>query len=112
MQTLNIDEAKFSPGPWKACKGGDCPCGAIWNSTGEIHLATAFDETAAGMDCFGSEAGVSRAERIANARLIAASPDLLQALQDLILVLPQIVSIDLEEAVMARAAISKALGHE
>jgi hypothetical protein len=61
-------------GPWVACKDGECHCGAIWDQTGEIHLATAFDETAIGRDYFGSDIGVSQDVRIANARLIAAAP--------------------------------------
>ena len=70
-----------TPGPWVACVGGFCPCGAIWDSSCEMHLATAFDETARGMDAFGSDTGVSRAERIANAHLIVAAPELLGSLQ-------------------------------
>lgn len=63
-----------APGTWKACRDGNCPCGAIWDATGDIHLATAFDSSAIGMDCFGSDIGVTRKTRISNARLIAAAP--------------------------------------
>lgn len=71
-----------TPGPFHACRNGECPCGAIWDSTGEIHLATVFDETALGMDAFASDIGVSRAQRIINARMFIEAPAMVMALRE------------------------------
>lgn len=45
-------------------------------------------------------------------RIRDAAPDLLEALQDLLALLPKIVSVDPQEAVKARAVISRALEGE
>lgn len=115
--------AGHTPVPWRGCKDCECPCGAIWDGSGEIHLATVFDETALGMDCFGSDIGVSRAERIANARFICravnAHDELVDALQAICEMQERhygdgmrthMALIDLSDN--ARTALSKALGND
>jgi hypothetical protein len=54
--------------------------------------------------------GAIERELLANARLIAASPDLLEALQNLIAAVEEPDSDSLMELIQARAAIRKATG--
>jgi hypothetical protein len=76
-----MSEAKHTPGPWQACKGGDCQCGMIWDATGNGLVAVAqgarehLKEDGSGPDCVPTD----EAQK-ANARLIAAAPKLLKAL--------------------------------
>ena len=103
--------ATHTPGQWQACKDAACPCGAIWDASGKIHLCTAFDETALGMDAFASDIGVSRVERIANARLIAAAPDLLAACKSMLEQADDYGGLAYEVAhEAARVAIARAKG--
>jgi len=90
-------ETKHTPGPWKAYESAD----AGW-----------FDiESEGGLDVLGYEGCAKEA----NARLIAAAPDLIEALDTLTLVVgmtPMKGNLEaLQEAQdMARAAIKKATG--
>ena len=61
---------KPTPGPWRACHDGDCPCGFIWSGDGNIHVATVQDEHALGQDWYGADRAVKADTRKANARLI------------------------------------------
>lgn len=77
-----------TPGPWKRCgeKRGGCKCGHVWDATGNVHVASATHVDMCRPDDLESlELSVqSIDEAKANARLIAAAPDLLSALQSLV----------------------------
>lgn len=62
--------ATHSALPWKACKGGDCSCGMIWDGTGNVHVATLHDSAALGKDYYGSDMACLPAVRKANAAFI------------------------------------------
>jgi len=66
-----MSESKFTPGPWTT-DGSE-----VMTEDYTTHIATAWSDTGVGR-C------VSRSEAIADARLIAAAPELLAALQELI----------------------------
>ena len=72
-----------SPGPWGRClaNNGKCPCGLIWDSTGNFVLASVTSS------CREHESsnlmeGVTRGSDtfIANTRLITAAPEMLDEL--------------------------------
>jgi len=73
---------KHTPGPLRACgeTRGGCQCKMVWSTSADIPVAAALsaeDETyTCGHDC-------DQETAIANARLIAAAPDLLAALESL-----------------------------
>ena len=77
-----------TPGPWRACHDGDCPCGFIWSGDGNIHVATVHDEHALGQDWYGADCAVKADTRKANARLIVRAvnchADLVAALEALV----------------------------
>lgn len=65
--------AKHTPGPWKACLNGECECGYVFGDGGDVYVARALgpgDE---------EDPRPTREMQKANARLIAAAPDLLAA---------------------------------
>lgn len=68
----------YSKGPWAEHGKGGCECGFIYDATGNIHIATAHDAKALGSDYYGSDLACGPDERAANARLIAAAPELLE----------------------------------
>lgn len=87
-------ESKHTPGPWHLChhlesaeKDASCPCGyrgGIWGSDEEHVVCEMGSADIAGEEGL-SPPRYPRAVELANARLIAAAPDLLEALR---LVLP------------------------
>ena len=67
--------SEFTPGPWmeRGHGRGGCKCGQVWSKTADRCVAATFVDTdELGMD-------VPDDQRRANARLIAAAPDLLEA---------------------------------
>lgn len=76
-----------TPGPWKACNGShenSCICGLVWSKCSDKLVAIVATQR-----CKVDEhdwASPPDAESQANARLIAAAPDLLDALTKLMLV--------------------------
>ena len=86
--------AAHTPGPWKVCGGqnGKCNCGIMWSIPGDFPICTV-----AGGSTFPTAVAhkhmadapdmiyqtITDAERDANARLIAAAPDMLAALSDI-----------------------------
>lgn len=113
---------KHTPGPWEACHDGKCKCRQVWSIPGDCPVFTANDkgekvlvglihhEWGDDLDLIYGEIPAEQQE--ANARLIAAAPDLLEACK---LVLENIAPkyssyhICVEKL---RAAISKAEGKE
>lgn len=90
--------AKHTPGPWKpACgaRGSTCRHPAILHDGGQVGNAT----------WQGSEAATD-----ANARLIAAAPDLLEAIAGLVGCIDHGSENPTEKLDAARAAIAKAIG--
>ena len=117
--------AGHTPGPWVACEGADgrgCSCGTVWSVSADAPVAHC--------DTRGEGAPPTvpdLPERQANARLLAAAPDLLAALETIVrksegrnrqaIADPDEYDIDmgmrlgLEEAAdIARKALSRARG--
>ena len=74
------EKLNHTQGPWKKCNAnnGNCPCGLIWDSTGEMVIATATS-TCKEHESSNLSEGLTRGGKqfIANARLIAAAPEML-----------------------------------
>lgn len=66
---------KHTEGPWRECGSGGCVCGLVWSTKHDVVVATATGRC--------EEQGIEIPVEIqqANARLIAAAPDLLDALK-------------------------------
>ncbi len=108
-------------GPWHTCNNGECKCGLIWGDEQTIATVTygpwgdSLPAIRTGVDGQ-PEAYIERYDygeidietATANAQLIAAAPDLLEALEDLLATYP--VEIFINEERKARAAIAKAKG--
>ena len=91
-----------SAGPWRGCKDGDCSCGMIWSVPGDHPVATVesgpWGDTWPALRSFDNgnmpgtavEAYMERSDygevdpdvAKANARLIAAAPDMLEQLRN------------------------------
>lgn len=71
-----------TPGPWRACQAradkGGCSCGHVWSLPADQVVATA--NTIWGDDLDHPYGEIPHDQMIANARLIAAAPELLGAL--------------------------------
>lgn len=69
--------SKHSPGPWRACSAGDCLCGLIWSIPADSPIARALPGNEEEDVRYPPDAVA------ANARLIAAAPELLEMLKRL-----------------------------
>ena len=70
--------SNYTPGPWRACgcDRGGCDCGLVWSETVDMPVAEALHKI--------EDMGViSREQQKANARLIAESPEMLEAIIEL-----------------------------
>ena len=67
---------KFTPGPWRACRAGDCSCGQIFGGDGNSVVARAFGRA----DLDEADVVPDEAAQLANARLISAAPEMYDAL--------------------------------
>lgn len=133
-----MTKAQHTPGPWKACKDGDCRCGQIWSKTADQPVATveigqwgdawpalrfSGDGTVVEAYTARSDYGeVSLEEAKANANLIAAAPELLTECEASAIALDEaanlLAGLDLngcakimrEQATRSRAASAKARG--
>jgi len=65
----------FTPGPWKACSAseGRCKCHQVWSVVADKIVATSY------VDTDDMALDVPFEQRVENARLIAAAPELLEA---------------------------------
>jgi len=88
---------KHTPGPWR-----------LFLTTDGRALIGIGEETGEGITDRGFGTWRSGEEQIANARLIAAAPDLLEALKNLVAIYDDEFGIVAPEMDAARAALSKA----
>ncbi len=94
-----MSNAQHTPGPWNK----------VTNSSGRTYRVEGCGETVASFPIMGTSIDVQENE--ANARLIAAAPELLQAITQIINDLPQRRDwLDPALEQYARAAIAKAKG--
>ena len=113
---------KFTPGPWEACHDGKCKCKQVWSVTAD-HPVAVIESGEWGDSHWEAELVDGEAKLVwvlmpygeipqeaaeANARLIAAAPDLLEALENFMAKVSPLN--DTPEAVAARAAIARARG--
>ena len=120
---------EHTPGPWSSCQNGRCSCGIIWGG-GDYPVAevqsgewgdsypalrlvgdTSFDQKAEPyIEHINYGMGASPEEAAANARLIAAAPELLAALIDIVCRYdPSEQGIESPLFTQAKRAINKAL---
>lgn len=82
--------SKWTPGPWKACNDGNCPCRQVWSIPGDVPVFTARDEKSShiglahhkwgdGPDMIYGEIPLSETQ--ANARLISRAPEMAKLLE-------------------------------
>ena len=109
---------QHSKAPWKACRYGECRCGFIWSADGQTHVASVHGPDALGEDWYGSDIACNEETKQANARLIAAAPELLEALKVTVRMLEAahrelgMYTAHDKRINAARAAIAKAEGRE
>mgnify|MGYP001296974478 FL=1 len=100
---MPTNDARHTPGPWKAVEAAYNPPGWLWvqNGPGAL-LADVHQNVNIPLDA-----------RNANARLMAAAPELLEALQEIITAADGEGWSQLDAGfTKARAAIAKALGND
>lgn len=91
---MTFQALAHTPGPWKACHNGECTCGQVWSMPADCPVFTVLENgtgQVVGLACnewgdapdmiYGS---VGKEQQTANARLIAAAPDMLALLKELI----------------------------
>lgn len=113
-----MSETKHTPGPWELCSAKNCTCMMIHSIPADQHVATAkqiacvHGEWGDGPEMLYGEVPPEQVQ--ANAHLIAAAPDLLDALEAMILCMGQhfdsefVMAGDEEAYKNAKAAIAKA----
>ena len=100
---MTDNDARHTPGPWKAVEAAYNPKGWLWvqNGPGAL-LADVHQNVNIPLDA-----------RNANARLMAAAPELLEALQEIITAADGEGWNQLDAGfTKARAAVAKALGND
>lgn len=100
---MTTNDAQHTPGPWKAVEAAYNPPGWLWvqNGPGAL-LADVHQNVNIPLDA-----------RNANARLMAAAPELLEALQEIIAAADGEGWSQLDAGfTKARAAVAKALGND
>lgn len=100
---MTTNDARHTPGPWKAVEAAYNPPGWLWvqNGPGAL-LADVHQNVNIPLDA-----------RNANARLMAAAPELLEALQEIITAADGEGWSQLDAGfTKARAAVAKALGND
>ena len=100
---MTNNDARHTPGPWKAVEAAYNPPGWLWvqNGPGAL-LADVHQNVNIPLDA-----------RNANARLMAAAPELLEALQEIITAADGEGWSQLDAGfTKARAAVAKALGND
>lgn len=110
-----MKEFKGTPGPWSAVRRYYGEVSVIDSDGFKVvtaeRAAILMDWDKKGFEHWADDGGkrlLSGPEQFANAYLIAAAPDLLEALQAVV----RVADRQTDEFDMARAAISKALGEE
>lgn len=118
---------KFTPGPWHTCNHGECVCRQVWSNTHPIAQVTSgkWGDDYPALKITGPSlqqkveavmeqityGKVNEKTASANARLIAAAPDLLKALKELLFVTSPLESATLTTPFKnARTAIAQAEG--
>ena len=93
---------QHTPGPWKCSQYLGHPAWSVHMDAGDRGRGSTIVDGVAGIDL---------EQRLANARLIAAAPDLLEALELIASTDPVDAALDPQRAMrVAKAAIAKALG--
>lgn len=77
-----MSETKFSADPWKACHGGECPCGCIWAADGRTTVARAYGPSDLDREGDGADQVPAPHAQQANAALISAAPELYALMQE------------------------------
>jgi hypothetical protein len=68
-------------GPWAEHGKGGCPCGEIWDATGDCLVATVYGPSHLGLD--GPDCVPGEQAQKDNARLIAGAPAMFDALREI-----------------------------
>ena len=103
-------ETKFTRGPWAEHGRGGCECGQIFGPDGNSVIAIVQGPMHLGLD--GPDCVPSRQGQQANARLIAAAPELYETLEELVHEVETYGGVDTHWLLLnnAHAALAKARG--
>lgn len=121
---MSAEARKWTPGPWQSCSGqdGKCTCGQVWSLPGDFPVFTARHYVGEAHTLMADDldmvyAAISAEQARTNANLIAAAPELYEALAALQLQALQSSVNDgneygCEALALARAALAKARGEQ
>ena len=70
---------EYTKGPWRACHNGECSCHMVWSIPHDCVVAVGIG--AKDVDYTGGDGIVNESIIAANTRLIAAAPDMYEALK-------------------------------
>lgn len=105
MNDMENIRFKHTPGPWRKCHANndECPCGLIWDNTGQFVLAS-VTSSCKEHESSNLQEGLIRGslEYLANVSLIAAAPEMLIEILKLVSKLDAqgFASIDTESLIM------------
>lgn len=118
-----VPMTNHTPGPWHECNNGRCSCGLVWSIPGDFPVCTVSDDKRHNLQVIAvahehmADAPdliyqtLPREQCVANARLIAAAPDMLAALRTMLNAIGNypVTSVDEAERI-ALAVLAKVEG--
>lgn len=96
-----MTDTRWTPGPWEACRNGECPCRMVWSKPYDMVVAVAIAASDEKYTC--GEGIVDKDMLRANSLLIAAAPELYDAVLMLYTYCDHQPTLDAVNAVLKKA---------